>query len=88
MLTVLVFYVDEIINKIFYCILLVFISTCYLNAPTVNKVIYLKSNFRRSAERRRAENISPRLGSAWHVCFRKRKYSRTETTLLVISHQR
>ena len=44
--------------------------------------------FKRCGEARRAEIISARLGLAWHVYFRRRKYSRAEKTLLMISNQR
>ena len=47
-----------------------------------------RSWYRRRAEGRRGKIISARLGSAWHVCFRRTKYSRAETTLLMISKQR
>ena len=44
--------------------------------------------FRRRAEARPVEIISARLGSAWHLCVRRRKYSRVETNLLMISNQK
>ena len=45
---------------------------------------------RRRAEIRRTENISVRLGSTWYATLldEERKYSRAETTLLMIFHQR